>query len=111
MRTPSPTLEPGTRRASASVPRAALGLVLGWSPVWVPLALLAQVGLRGLRPALAERARLESEAPLVEERHRTARERFESLELELRAWDDPVFRERWRRAHADGAALASLPQE
>ena len=74
-----------------------LGQLLYWAPVWVPLVLLWQVGTRGLQPALAEEARLERLAPEVMARHAREKARFEHLDREVRAWNDPVYRERRRR--------------
>ena len=76
-----------------------LGGVLHWAPVWVPLVLLWQVGTLGLKPALAEEARLVEEGKSVEERHERTRAQFESLENEAEAWQDPVYQERRRRMH------------
>ena len=71
--------------------------VVYWAPVWVSLLMLWQVGVRGLRPALAEEARLEAEAEAVELRHADSQAEFQALERETRAWQDPVYRERRRR--------------
>ncbi len=68
-----------------------------WMPVLVPLLLLGQVCLRGLRPALVEGRRLEREAPAVRARHADARLRFETMERQVHAWRDPVYQERLRR--------------
>lgn len=90
---------PGSPRpgpASAAGGLARLGLY--WAPVWVPLLLLWQVSVRGLRPALEERARLAREQVAVVARYRDARERFERMDAEVRAWADPIYRERLRRA-------------
>jgi hypothetical protein len=80
--------------------RRALSVVLWWSPVWAPLALAAQLGLRGLEPARREKLRLEGEVPAVVERHRRTQEKVERLEAEATAWQDPVYIERVRRARA-----------
>lgn len=74
------------------------GGLLAWAPVWVPLLLLWQVSTRGLKPALAEEARLDRAATTVEERHERTQAEFEALEKEDRAWSDPVYRERRKRA-------------
>lgn len=68
-----------------------------WLPVLVPLLILGQVCLQGLRPALAEGRRLEREEPAVRARHEDAQVRFETMELRVRAWRDPVYQERLRR--------------
>ena len=87
------TLEGGHR-----VIKAPIGLIGYWAPVWIPLGLFAQIALLGLEPARAERDRLEREAATVEARHERTRTRFERMQAEREAWDDEVFRERWRRA-------------
>jgi hypothetical protein len=74
--------------------------LLGWTPVWVPLLLLWQVGTRGLAPALAEQRRLQDEEVVVRARNERTKAEFEHLEREARAWRDPVYRERMRRAIA-----------
>jgi|GEM_PF-1996074 len=74
-----------------------LEVFLYWMPVWVPLILLAQLGTRGLRPALAEERRLlRHEAELDD---RLEADEAEALQLEdtLEALDDPIFLERLRR--------------
>jgi hypothetical protein len=75
-----------------------------WAPVWVPMVVLAQVALGGLRPALAESRRIDREEVRMAER--LDRELAESAQLEraLQAQDDPIFLERERRLlrQADG---------
>jgi len=71
---------------------------ISWSPVWVPGLLFWQISVGGLRPALAEQKRLEQERPEVEERHGETTHEFEVMSAEHRAWDDPVYQERRRRA-------------
>ena len=77
--------------------RKVLGGVVYWAPVWVALLLLWQVAIRGLKPALAEENRLQTEAEAVEQRHIRAQTEFQALERETQAWQDPVYRERRRR--------------
>ncbi len=69
-----------------------------WAPVWIPLGLFAQIAWLGLRPALDERDRLEREASAVETRHERDRAEWERMRDEREAWNDEVWRERWRRA-------------
>ena len=78
--------------------RASLvSLFLRWLPVFVALALLAQIGIRGLKPALAEKRELAEKAEEVDERFYQTLERQRELELRLEAQDDPIYRERMRR--------------
>jgi hypothetical protein len=83
-----------------SLLRRSLALVVWWSPVWAPLALAAQLALRGLEPARREKLRLEGEVPAVVERHRRTQDKVLRLEAEATAWQDPVYIERVRRARA-----------
>ena len=81
--------------------RSLRGVLFGlvyWAPVWVAMLLLWQVAIRGLTPALAEEARLEGEVEVVEQRHARTKGAFEALARESAAWEDPVYRERRRRA-------------
>ncbi|MEE2940639.1 MAG: hypothetical protein VX460_09675 [Planctomycetota bacterium] len=82
---------------SPTLPLRALVLVLRWSPVWVPLLLIWQITLGGLRPALSEQQRLREERPAVEERHAASEASFLRMAAERRAWEDPAYRERLRR--------------
>jgi hypothetical protein len=66
-------------------------------PVAIPLVLFAQVALLGLRPALAERARLNLEQERVLERLSKAQQAYEEYEVALRAFADPIYRERERK--------------
>jgi len=78
-----------------------LEVFMYWMPVWVPLILLAQLGTRGLQPALDERQRLlEHERNLLERL-----EADEARARELSAWHeaigDEIYRERLRRLTQD----------
>ena len=88
----------------------ALGTILArvrfWAPVWVPLIVFAQIALLGLRPALAEKQRVDTAHEELVDTERVLAERAEELELELRAERDPIYRERVRRAQRDPATGA-----
>ncbi len=77
--------------------RGVLRALWYWLPVLVPLLILEQVCIRGLRPALAEGRRLEREEPAVRARHAHAQLRFETMDKQVRAWRDPIYQERLRR--------------
>lgn len=81
-----------TRWSTRILPR-----ILFWAPVWLPLAVLSQLALLGLGPALAERRRLTSAERELDVR--LEREQLERAELERasRAQDDPIYLERERR--------------
>jgi len=68
-----------------------------WSPVWVPLLLLAQGSLRGLGPSLAESARLTHAEERMLARYEGAVAKKRELGRLLRAQADPIYLERERR--------------
>jgi hypothetical protein len=76
-----------------------------WSPVFALMLLFGEISFLGLRPALTESRRLDASEPAVRERLDRAQEANASIELQLRARADPVYRERLRRLRlfpADG---------
>jgi hypothetical protein len=96
------------------LPVRVLGAALRWAPVWVPALLFWQIATAGLRPALAEQRRLDAARPVVEARHERTTQEFESMAALIRAWGDPVFKERVRRARAsekERAHRAPAPQK
>jgi len=86
-----------SRDPQTPLTKAIADALLAWAPVMVALALLAQVGLLGLRPALTERERLSREEARVEARHSAALENFTDLDQQVEAWADPIYRERLKR--------------
>ncbi|MFT5049013.1 MAG: hypothetical protein ACI8QZ_000402 [Chlamydiales bacterium] len=86
-----------SRESRPPLMKALADAVLSWAPVMVALALLAQVGLLGLRPALTERERLTREEARVEVRHSAALQHFTDLDQQVEAWADPIYRERLKR--------------
>lgn len=78
-------------------PQTAGRTILRWIPVLFAVALLAQVGIRGLKPALAERRALQEKEAEVEGRFLDALDRRAELELRLEAQNDPIYHERMRR--------------
>ena len=89
-----PHLAEVSRRA---VVRVGAGL-LDWAPVWVPVLVLLQLGLGGLRPALTESRRLDAAEASVHDRvDRLLRERARLVEDGERL-DDPIYQERVRRS-------------
>jgi hypothetical protein len=94
--------------------RAVCGRLAFWSPVWIPLALLAQIALLGLSPARDEAQRLEQAGAMLDERLERELGDRQSLERVLRAQDDPIYLERERRllraqAPSSGSASARAP--
>ena len=77
-------------------PRGMRG-VLYWLPVLVPLGVFAQFALLGLRPALAESARLEAAETRLVEAFEGELARSQRIEAVLRAQADPIYLERERR--------------
>lgn len=77
-------------------PLGLLGALAYWMPVWIPLGLLAQLALLGLRPALCEQARLEQREAVIGARLEHELRRREELSAFLAALSDPIYRERLR---------------
>ncbi|MCC6407893.1 MAG: hypothetical protein IT453_12085 [Planctomycetes bacterium] len=79
-------------------PRRSLGRRLReeW-PAWVALAVLVQVIVLGLVPALIESARLSGEEEKLFAREQADLARHQALRTELRAQDDPIYQEREKR--------------
>ena len=71
--------------------------LLRWIPVFAALGLLAQLGLRGVKPALAEQRALLGKEAELELRERLMRERRARAFERLEALDDPIYVERMRR--------------
>lgn len=71
--------------------------VMRWLPLMGLLAMLAQVGIRGLRPALAEQRELQRKDAELAELYSAAVEEQHELELRILAQDDPIYIERMRR--------------
>ena len=98
----SPPMQPERRLSQLLPVRLAVTLV-SWAPVWAPLVLIWQLTEGGLKPALREHGRLQSERPGVVERHERTSAEFERLTAQRAAWDDPLFRERVLRETARAA--------
>lgn len=102
-------LEPAVRRrgpASAELATRAKALAratLLWIPVWVPLVFLGQLLVLGLRPTLAESARLRRAEDEVRARATVLRTEEGVLAEEARMLEDEVYRERVRRSLLDPA--------
>lgn len=75
---------------------ALCGGVFYWMPVWIPLGLLAQVALLGMKPALAESRRLAVHERVLTGRLEERVSRRDELRALFDALADPVYRERLR---------------
>ncbi len=100
-------LEPSSDARRRSRPwtwrRVGLGLARRaafWSPVVLPLALLAQNVLGGLGLSREESRRLEQAETVLTQRLAEAEDRHAEYALRLRAYRDPVYLERERRLNA-----------
>ena len=93
-------LQPASARSVRGLAGVALAGLLHWLPLVLALALLAQIGILGLRPALLERQRLSRQAAGVRARNEALHARFDELKLQIEAWQDPVYIERVRRLRA-----------
>lgn len=101
---PSPARTDGADFARRYLLRS-LEVFLYWMPVWVPLILLAQLGTRGLKPALHERERLLNHEQRLLDRLETDEAEAERLSDTLEALDDPIFIERLRRQRVEEQRL------
>ncbi|HEX6882228.1 MAG TPA: hypothetical protein VF530_02545 [Planctomycetota bacterium] len=99
-------MSPATSPLGARLERvgARAAPILDWTPVWIPLALLAQLLWLGLRPAQAESARLDRAEAEVRARAAALASDEHALGREARMLDDPVYQERVRRSLVDPAA-------
>ncbi len=70
---------------------------LYWSPVFVLMVLFGEIAFLGLRPALAEKRRLDVAEVAVAERLASAQDKRAAVDLQLRARTDPIYQERLRR--------------
>ena len=104
MREPATNLPDG----EGSALRRTLGLLVWWSPAWVPLLLAAHLAFWGLDPAREEYRRLLREEPVVERRLADSAEKLNELDLRARAWNDPVYLERYRLKKAAEEQAAHL---
>jgi hypothetical protein len=96
---PTVPIRPQPDRPAPSAPALAARLAY-CLPVAIPLGLFAQIALLGLRPALAERAHLERMQEEMQSRLEADESLHEELSLRRAAREDPIFRERQRRARA-----------
>lgn len=90
-----------TDRRPASVTGGLFRALVHWAPVWIPLVLLAQIGLLGLRPALREARLLRQSEAVLETRRNGALDRQTYWKRMLDAQHDPMFIERERRRALD----------
>ena len=89
------------RRHAAGTRRPLWRHALYWAPVWLPLVLLVQVLLVGLRPAWAEKLRLDEAEQEVVTREDRLQASYEALVEDDRKLSDPIYRERVRRSLRD----------
>lgn len=89
--------------------RAIAARLVYWSPVALALTAFAQASLLGLRPALSEARRLAAADELLTERQAQDLALYHALDLQLRARQDPVFRERQRRLARTAPTPAPAP--
>ena len=78
-----------------------LEVLMYWMPVWVLLILLAQIGTRGLRPALEEEQRLIDHEKILLDRLEADQARAQELYSLREAMSDEVYQERLRRLDQD----------
>ena len=99
---PELPLEPAAPQANARADRRERARELGrralyWTPVFVLMLLFGEIAFLGLRPALAEKRRLDVAETLVAERLAVAQDKHADVQLQLGARRDPIYAERLRR--------------
>ena len=76
-------------------PRAKfLQLFVHWAPVWVPMLLLGQIGIRVFLPARLESQRLHREEERLKARCERAQATYDEYRTLSRAQSDPIYLER-----------------
>ena len=91
---------PGARDLGGAT-RSLLSALLFAAPVWIPAALLAQIGLLGLGPAWAEHRRLDRAEAEVRGRVDALLGEQQELLRHRRMLGDEIYRERVRRTLRD----------
>lgn len=76
--------------------RTLLRAVGDWLPIAAAAALVAHLAWLGLRPVLAERARLEAARERISEETRVLAAELSEIERLERATEDPIYQERLR---------------
>lgn len=95
-----------SKRSNRFQPLArAAEVTIFWLPVFVPLVLLAQLGTKGLRPAIAESKRLDHIKTNLDQRHATALDRDREIDAGIEASKDHIYRERMMRRRRQEATL------
>ncbi|MEW6072994.1 MAG: hypothetical protein AB1726_10450 [Planctomycetota bacterium] len=96
-------------RVLAGASRRLAGGLAAWAPVWLPLAVLSQLALLGLRPVRAEEGRLALQEAELAGRVAALRAERSSLLADRRRLADGIYRERVRRSRrAAGAPPLTL---
>ena len=78
----------------ASFLGAIFGRLLFWAPVWVPLVVVFQLSLRGLKPTKAEGRRVRGAEDEVRERVEGLEDKRMDLQLRRDMLADPIYRAR-----------------
>lgn len=85
-----PTTQPSPMRHLAQ-------RLLYWSPVFALMVLFAQIAFLGVRPALAESARMDIAERGMRERLAVAERNHGEIGAQMEMRKDPIFQERLRR--------------
>ncbi len=75
-------------------PKAILGRLLFWAPVWVPLIVVFQLVLSGLKPTQAEGRRVRGAEDEVLQRVEDLESERDDLQLRRDMLSDPIYRAR-----------------
>ena len=85
-------------RASPALIETFGNRIVRWAPVWMPSILVLQVALFGLRPALAERTRVDGADAVVRGRELVLNTEATALEINRQMLSDPIYRQRVRKS-------------
>ena len=84
-------------RRAGGLMRSLGGRILFWAPVWVPLIVVYQMTLQGLKPTLMEGQRVRGAQAEVQKRVQQLEAERADLELRRDMLADPVYRARVER--------------
>lgn len=85
------------RGQGRAILRAGVGRIVFWAPVWVPLIVVYQITLGGLKPTLAEGERVHAAEDEVQQRVDQLEAERSDLETRREMLNDPIYRARVER--------------
>lgn len=78
--------------------KALFGRLLFWAPVWIPLIVVYQLVLGGMKPTLADGERIQGADSEVRERVEKLEAERDELETRREMLGDPIYRARVERS-------------